>query len=179
MIIKNFTRKASPVVINKVITDFHVRYWEDCEIDGQEFNEDSSDQEVIKDLLTRWDPEYKQGLVIEDRMILIINPETGRVENYAGGKEIRMHFKVCDECSYKITEHVANGINPYDAYDNVILEQDEDYVPDFLDIDDEGYGDYVELTLQADGTIKDWDPKEFERWVVKESARVNGGRYDD
>jgi len=178
MIIKNFTRKAGPAVINKVIADFYVRYWEDCEIDGQEFDEDT-DEDVIKDLLTRWNEEYKIGLVKDDRMILIINPETGKVENYAGGKEIRMHFKVCDECSYQITERVANGINPYDAYDNVILEQDEDYVPDFLSIDDKGYGDYVEITLQADGTIKDWDPKEFERWVVKESARVNGGGYDD
>ena len=178
MIIKNFTRKAGPAVINKVIADFHVRYWEDCEIDGQEFDEDT-DEDVIKDLLTRWNEEYKIGLVKDDRMILIIDPETGKVENYAGGKEIRIHFKVCDECSYQITERVANGINPYDAYDNVILEQDEDYVPDFLSIDDEGYGDYVEITLQADGTIKDWDPKEFERWVTKESARVNGGECDD
>ena len=177
MIIKNFTRKAGPVVINKVIADFHVRYWEDCEIDGRGFDEDT-DEDVIKDLLTRWDEEYKVGLVKDDRMILIINPETGKVENYAGGKEIRMHFKVCDECSYKITERVANGINPYDAYDNVILERDEDYVPDFLDIDDEGWGDYIEITIQTDGTIKDWNPDWFARWVEDESAEINGGCED-
>ena len=178
MIIKNFTRKPGSIVINKVIVDFHVRYWEDCEIDGYEFDEDSSNEEEIKDLLTRWDEEYKIGLVKGDRMILIINPETGKVENYVGGKEICMHFKVCDECSYKITERVANGINPYDAYDNVILEQEDDYVPDFLAIDDEGYGDYIEITLQADGTIKDWNPREFASWVEEESARVNGGDDD-
>ena len=61
MIVKNFVFKPQPAVINKILVDMHVRYWEDCEIDGREFEEDESDEEEIKDLLTRWDPEYKIG----------------------------------------------------------------------------------------------------------------------
>ena len=97
MIIKRFTKESGPVVINKVIVAANVRYWEDCEIGGQEFDEDS-DENIIKDLLGRYDKEYKIGLVDGDILRLIINPETGKVENYAGDKEVSMHFKVCNEC---------------------------------------------------------------------------------
>ena len=178
MIIKNFVRKPEPVNINKVFISAKVMCWEDCEIDGQEFDEDS-DENVIKDLLGRYDKEYKIGLVDGDLLRLVINPETGKVENYAGEKEVRMHFKVCDECSWEITEHIHNGVNPYDAYDNPVLKVENDYVPDFLEIDDDGWGDYIEITIQADGIIKDWNPDWFARWVEEESAKFNGGCEDN
>lgn len=178
MIIKNFVRKPEPININKVIVSANVIYWEDCEIGGQEFDE-GSDENVIKDLLGRYDNEYKIGLVDGNLLRLIINPETGKVENYAGEKEVRMHFKVCDECSWEITEHVPNGINPYDAYDNPVLKEENYYVPDFLEIDDNGYGDYIEITIQTDGTIKNWNPEWFAQWVEKTSKALNGSEEDN
>ena len=33
----------------------------------------------------------------------------------------------------------------------------EGYVPKCLEIDDEGWGDYFEFTIQSNGKIKDWD----------------------
>jgi hypothetical protein len=179
MIIKNFTFKPGPVTINKVIVYANVRYWEDCEIDGQEFEEDT-DPDTIKDLLGRYNKEYKIGLVDGDLLRLVINPETGKVENYdyTCGKEIRMHFKVCDECSWEITRRVHNGPNPDNWYDEAILSVENDYVPNFLAIDDSGYGDYIKITIQKDGFIKDWDSVLFAAWLEEESARING-RDDD
>ena len=174
MIVKNLVFKPQPAIINKILVDMHVRYWEDCEIDGREFEEDESDEEEIKDLLTRWDPEYKIGLVDGEVIRLIINPETGKVENYLGKREIKMYFKVCDECTWVMTERKSNGINPTDAYDVTILGEENDYVPDFLSIDDEGYGDYVNITIGKDGIIKDWDPKWLARWIEDASRRING-----
>ena len=157
-----------------MIAEFHVRFWEDCKIDDQEFDEDTADYEDIKELLTRWDDQYKLGLVKDDLVILIIDPETGQVKNYVGGKEIRMFFKVCDECSWRVTERISNGINPYDSYENVVLEVEDDYVPKFLEIDGDGYGDYVEITITSEGFIKNWDHEWFEKWITKESATING-----
>lgn len=163
MIIKNFAFKPGTVSINKIYVDCHVRYWEDCEVGGEEFDENTPDDK-IKDLLTRWNPETKMGLVDNERLLLIINPENGHVENYVGGSDICMYFKVCDECSWKMV----------DENDNEVLGQEDEYVPDFLEIDDNGYGDYIEITIRADGFIKDWDPKWFARWVAEASASING-----
>lgn len=112
-----------------------IRYAEDVEIDGKMCN-----------LLTQipWnDGKYWQ---------IMINVNTGMIENWPIGKTAKMCAKVCDDGTYAIL----------DANKEVIKEY-EGYVPDCLAIGDSGYGDYLILKIDENGKIKNWKPK-FDEW---------------
>lgn len=176
MIVKNFTFKPSSVNINRINVEAHVRYWTDCRINGQEFDEDDPNvtSDMIKDLLTRWDPKSETGLVAGDKLILNIDPDSGKVMNYWGEREIEMFFKVCDECSWNATTRKHNGPDPRNWYDEVVVEEEEDYVPDFLSLDDEGYGDYILITIDKDGFIKEWpSPNRLSDMISDYSSALN------
>ena len=75
----------------------------------------------------------------------IINLNTGKIINW--DKEIKCHVlgKVCDK--FKC---IIKGIN------GEHLIEYEGYVPSFMAIEDNGYGDYIDMIVEEDGTIKDW-----------------------
>ena len=50
---------------------------------------------------------------------------------------------------------------------NIVYEI-EDYVPDLLAIDDTGYGDYIALTIDENGYIKDWPDDEDIKYQMDE-----------
>lgn len=76
----------------------------------------------------------------------IIELETGRIRNWEQGKKGSVHYKVCDQCSFHFE----------DAEGNKYLEQEQDYVPDILCPADNGYGDYIIMEIDENGTIQDW-----------------------
>lgn len=67
-----------------------------------------------------------------------------------------MHYKVCDDGIYSLI-----GEN------NSLIHKQNSYVPDFLAIDDDGYGDYIILKIDENGFIQNWDKSniDFEEFM--------------
>jgi hypothetical protein len=74
-----------------------------------------------------------------------IDLENGIIINWPKGVKAHILYKVCDEFECVI----------YDKNDNEVLYY-EGYVPDFMAIEDEGYGDYIDMVVDENGYIKDW-----------------------
>ena len=75
----------------------------------------------------------------------IININTGKIINWDAPIKCHVFAKVCDGFKCKI-----KGINGEDVFTY------EGYVPSFMAIEDNGYGDYIDMIVEEDGTIKDW-----------------------
>jgi hypothetical protein len=123
--------------------DANVRYWEDASVNGVT-DEDGS---LIPG---------RQG----DAWQVRIELATGRVENWPAGTTANIHYKVCDEGQYWLT----------DAAGNRVAKSRGHYVPDeFLCHGDNGYGDYIIMTVGGDGVIEQYRQPaiEPERWEVR------------
>lgn len=64
---------------------------------------------------------------------------------------LNAHYKVCDDGEYVFLDENMNEII------NITNEYDQYYVPDFLSIEDEGYGDYVHINIDGEGKIEHFD----------------------
>ena len=75
-----------------------------------------------------------------------IDLENGVIINWPKGVKVHVFYKVCDdfECT------------AYDEYDNEVLHY-EGYVPDFMAIEEEGYGDYIDMIIDENGCIQKWN----------------------
>lgn len=118
----------------KVIAN--IRYWEDTEINWKEDTED-------------WD---NIPCKIDEKWCPIIDTETWIIENWEKWKIARVHYKVCDECSWEL-------------YDNekLISSLYNNYVPNTLCPWDEGYWDYIIMNIDENWKIEDWffDEEDF------------------
>lgn len=81
----------------------------------------------------------------------VIELETGKIINWKQGVCASISYKVVDEFDCYITDS-----------DDKIVARYNGYVPSFMAIDDEGYGDYVYLTINEDGYIEHWSFDEYE-----------------
>lgn len=72
-----------------------------------------------------------------------VNIDTGKIEDWPQGKSGRVEMKVCDEGTYRL---LSNG--------KVITSLENEYVPHGV-VPGE-YGDYVDLQIDATGTITNW-----------------------
>ena len=105
------------------------RYWEDTKVNGQ--------KDVDGTLIP-----FREG----DNWCPIIELSNGRVLNWP---EItaRIYYKVCDEGSYYLLDDNKDLIGKWAGF----------YVPDdFLCHGGNGYGDYIILSIDKFGMIKDW-----------------------
>jgi len=107
-----------------------VRYWEDSVVNGDE----DTDGTLIP---------FRRGDLWEP----VIDLETGRVMGWPEGTRAEVSYKVCDEGTYHLIDQ--NG---------AVVATREGYVPDMLAVGDHGYGDYIILTIRADGLIDGWEP---------------------
>jgi hypothetical protein len=105
-----------------------VRFWEDSRVDGIE---------DVNGLI-----HGRDGSVWR----IHIHMDTGYVVQWPKGVDAEIGYKVCDEGIYKILNHDLD----------VLLKRDGQYVPDFLSIGDEGFGDYVYLDIDRNGMIRNW-----------------------
>ena len=115
-----------------------VRYWEDASVNG------------VKD---------RDGKLIPCRSGYCWSPtiiaKTGQIENWDIGKSAKVHYKICDSGQY----YYDDGLSNYKCKD--------DYVPSFLCPDASGYGDYIIMTIDENGFIKDWDFEfDDEEWEI-------------
>lgn len=124
--------------ILKVCAD--ARYTNDAEIfnpDTSKFEEDTNAKmPCLKG--TNWCPE--------------IDVDRGVIINWTQGVEAILHYKVCDGFSAEV---LVDG--------NVVAKVENEYVPDCMCPADEGYGDYIVMHVNPDGSIDNWKVSEFER----------------
>jgi len=121
-----------------LIVRANVRYWEDATVNGVE----DTDGELIP-------------LRIDDYWKPTIDLATGRINRWPIGTTASIHYKVCDAGEYWVKDD--NGAN---------WKYQDDYVPGFLSVGDEGYGDYIIMKVNEAGFIQGWkqprlDPSEW------------------
>lgn len=107
-----------------------VRYWEDSDINGIADTECGFYIPCKKD--DYWCP--------------VIDIDTGIIVNWKQGVTANIHYKVCDQCSWTITGE----------FGNILIDKEDEYVPDFLCPKDKGYGDYIIMDIDENGQIANW-----------------------
>ena len=75
-----------------------------------------------------------------------IDLENGVIVNWPKGVKVHVFYKVCDDFECTV----------YDEYDNEVLHY-EGYVPDFMSIEEEGYGDYINMIIDENGCMQKWN----------------------
>ena len=115
--------------VKTLLVEADVRYWEDATVNGVE---DENGDLIPCKVGDTWKP--------------IIDLETGLITNWEKGKEANIHYKVCDAGVYWLQDENGEKIVKAKGY----------YVPDFLSIDDSGYGDYIIMKVDKDGKINNW-----------------------
>lgn len=79
-------------------------------------------------------------------MNFIIDLQTGKVEDWKRDEFLRIWGKICDEGTYTLLDA-----------DHTPITQITGYVPNrLLPPFEQGWGDYLELAIQPDGTIDNW-----------------------
>ena len=152
--------------IDKVICDIDVRYYVDCTFskDNGETWEKNFDDDEVSDAYVRNQLPCMKEVTYMKRNIWsgdetqksrkdwcpVIDVNEGKILDWPEGFCLRTYFKVCDQ-----------GIYVYSNYDEsaqiVSADCDEYYVPTWLDEVDDGYGDYLYISVNGDGSIEKWD----------------------
>jgi hypothetical protein len=84
-----------------------------------------------------WDLDIRKGI--------ISGVENGVVKPWDSGN-VHIGFKIVDGGNYIL---MGNG--------REIFRKDFEYVPDFLQIEENGYGDYIEIDIEKNGKVKGWN----------------------
>jgi len=134
-----------------------VRYYVDCEYstdNGKTWYKNFEDTEEESERIKKLTPRVVKndiGYGVNDYFELIIDLNNGKVLNWTDGFCLKTHYKVCDDGEYiffnKEGKEVVDITKEYNQY----------YVPDFLSLEDEGYGDYVYLNINGEGTIEHFE----------------------
>lgn len=131
--------KQVTIDVKTLVVKAEPRYWEDALVNG--IREDDNDPKIP----------CKKGDIWE----LNINIDTGQINNWIEGVTADVNYKVCDCCSWYLLDENSNIV-----YSNI-----DDYVPDFLMIDDYPDGDYIALNINEKGFIKDWDKSLIQKCI--------------
>jgi hypothetical protein len=105
-----------------------VRYWEDTTVNDQE--------DTQGDLIPCRNGDYWKPL---------ININTGIIENWQIGKKADIHYKCCDDGTYRLLDQNKKEIISIDGY-----------VPNMMCPKEDGYGDYVIMDVDSEGRIQKW-----------------------
>lgn len=126
LIVKKNSGKTIHPVYLQVLAD--VRYWEDATVNGQK----DTDGSLIP---------LKSGKT----WMPVINLETGVIQDWPKGATADVHYKVCDAGEYKLLDAERKEIAKWSGY----------YVPDdLLCPNEDGWGDYIIMKIDADGKIE-------------------------
>lgn len=125
-----------------------VRYPEDSEFieaeNDRKVNYISDDEENPK--MPFMEVEYDKYVHKKFYWTPTIDLENGVIVNWPKGVKVHVFYKVCDDFECTV----------YDEYDNEVLHY-EGYVPDFMSIEEEGYGDYIDMIIDENGCIQNWN----------------------
>ena len=76
-----------------------------------------------------------------------INIGTGKIDGWPEGVTANVHFKVCDCGEYWLQDSKGDRVAKFAG----------DYVPSWACPGGNGYGDYIIMDIQGDGTVSDWE----------------------
>lgn len=141
--------------------DIEVRYWNDTEVNSVEDIDFYETKGVGSPLIPCAIQVLQEptNVIYSDhwRWRPVINIEKGQIINWQFGVTANVHYKVCDgfACSFI-------GFN-----DEVITEFDG-YVPKFMCPTENGFGDYIIMSIDKDGYIQDWDANQVKKLLDTE-----------
>lgn len=121
-----------------------VRYWEDATVNGAE--EDDDDPTIY-------------GAHQRSEWRVRINLAEGRIEGWPADMAASIHYKVCDEGEYWLSDADGKRLAKWRDY----------YVPsEYLCHGGAGYGDYIVLDVEPGGLIKGYEKPalDYESWEV-------------
>lgn len=134
-----------------------VRYWVDCDYSDDngktwhgDFDDTNDESERIMKLtpcVVRKDIGYRESNYLE----LLIDLNEGKVLNWQNGFCLKTHYKVCDDGEYVFLDKDMNEVV------NITKEYGQYYVPDFLAIEGNGWGDYVYINIDGNGNIENFN----------------------
>ena len=145
---KVIVNRPIEIDIKTLFVKARVRYSEDSMIqEGPDdaWGEDDANQPKMPCM--GWDEAIYNGRSYGESWFWcpVIELETGKIINWKQGVRASISYKVVDEFECYITDT-----------DDKIVTRYEGYVPSFMAITDEGYGDYVYLEIDENGMIADW-----------------------
>lgn len=127
------TKKES-VDVKYLKCSIGARYWEDSSVNGEE--------DTNGDLIP-----LREG----DYWCPIIDLDTGIIKDWPNDKTADIHYKSCDDNHFELLDSEMNSVHSQNSY-----------VPDFLAINDDSFGDYVIFEIEENGQIKDWGSKKID-----------------
>lgn len=105
-----------------------------------------------------WDDEHNPKMPLitksagsdfaDHAMTLVIDIKSGKVQDWTEGDVAQIDNKVIDAGVYSILNQDGDAL--------VVTENH--YVPAALQLDDDGYDDYVRITIEEEGYIREWYP---------------------
>lgn len=110
-----------------------VRYWEDSEINGVEDDCSVPQMPCV----------FKKGMKL--RWMPLIDLDNGRIVNWEEGITANIHYKVCDDGEYELSDD-----------EKIPLQRIKSYVPSILCPSEKGFGDYIIMHVDENGYIKGW-----------------------
>ena len=146
----------------------HVRYWVDCEFsedNGQSWNKDFDDTKeeclkvrehipfvsIVKNNIDKKEFGWWLKDEEEDYWTIIIDLENGKILDWPKGFCLNTFYKVCDEGDYSFLDENKNEVL------NITDKFEQYYVPNFMSLEDEGFGDYVYLNIDGEGNIEHFE----------------------
>lgn len=85
---------------------------------------------------------------VYDTINVMIDVDSKKLVGWMETNDIVSIFaKVRDEGIYRY----------YDKDKNVVLEKENEYVPDFLQVEENGFGDYLNMIINKDGVIENFN----------------------
>ena len=130
--------------IKYIFIDSSVRYWEDSRINGiRDISNPTIDNPpTIPKVI--WDIENQ-----EFKWVPIIDIDKGIILDWPTDIEAIIHYKVCDEFKCCVKESLDK---------NYSVLHYEGYVPRFMCPVEDGFGDYIIMSIDKNGKIKGWNP---------------------
>ena len=146
------------VELSRVIVKAAARYWADysySEDNGETWvdaddDEDSTEREFMSRMPLVISDDIGYGT--ENYWNLSIDIDTGKAQDWRKGFCVCTHLKVCDNGLYQFVDNEGNVV--WNSMD-----EEEYYVPNFLSLEENGYGDYIFIRIDGEGYIKDWKEK--------------------
>ena len=125
-----------------VLFSMEIDWWlEEVVFNGERFDM-NDDSEALNKFREKWPMLVND----KDELQLVIDVKNGHIENWPEGKTASfLTVKIVDCGHYELLDAKRN-----------IIKQLDGYVPEFLSIEDEGYGDYLEFEVREDGCIDKW-----------------------
>lgn len=137
--------KPTKVNVKYIKAEIQPRYLEDTTfiIDGVEVNDNEQNPKIAGYSI---DFDHEEFCAEDYLITWIIDVDEGRIINW-NGLYANIHYKVVDQGKYSLLDKNQN-IKCTGGYGQ--------YVPSIFSIDDNGYGDYIIMTVDKNGYIKYW-----------------------